>query len=76
MKERGKGSKVVAIVGAGHVPGIQQTWDKALSVNIDDITSIPEPTFQQRVVSSSLKIAGVVLAGYVGYKFVHWVMDK
>jgi pheromone shutdown-related protein TraB len=58
------GKRVVAVVGAGHVPGIQQYWEK--SVDIESLEQMPP----RGRVSSSLKwaipalIIGLIILGF------------
>jgi len=56
------GNKIVAVVGAGHVPGIQKYWDK--DINIQSLEQLPP----KKKMTGILKwlIPGAILAMFIG----------
>lgn len=60
--------RVVGVVGMGHVAGIVANWGKVDSASIPPLMSIPPPSTSTKVIRSSLKILGVGIVLYVGYR--------
>jgi len=58
------GKRIVAVVGAGHVPGIQNHW--ARPVDTDALTQIPpaSPLFQGLKWAIPLVIIGIIVLGF------------
>ncbi|XP_077284506.1 traB domain-containing protein [Arctopsyche grandis] len=63
-------TRVVGIVGMGHVPGILENWGKVKRRSIGPIMKIPPPTLTSRVMRVSFKLAFVGLIAYAGYKVI------
>jgi pheromone shutdown-related protein TraB len=59
------GKKILAVVGAGHVPGIQQHWD--LSVDIDALNEIPPKGKLVAIMKWAipLLIVGLIAVGFL-----------
>ncbi|XP_013872018.1 traB domain-containing protein [Austrofundulus limnaeus] len=57
---------VVGVVGMGHVPGIEQNWDKEL--NINEIMSVAPPSRFSWLVRMALKGVFVGMLGYACYR--------
>ncbi|XP_049804298.1 traB domain-containing protein isoform X1 [Schistocerca nitens] len=58
-------SRVVGVVGIGHVPGIVQNWGKVSPEDIPPIMRIPPPTLTSRVLKFTVKasVVGLVIWG-------------
>ena len=58
------GRKIVAVVGAGHVPGIQQYWQKDIA--IEDLETMPSKSGLTRSIKWILPIfiAGLIVSGF------------
>lgn len=54
-------SRVVGVVGIGHVPGIVQNWGKVSKEDIPPIMRIPPPTLTSRVLKFTVKASAVGL---------------
>lgn len=65
------GDKVVAVVGAGHIPGIVNAIEQKENVNIEEISIIPPPGLWGRVFGwgFSLGIVGLFLGGFFNSGF-------
>lgn len=61
-------TKIVAVVGIGHIAGIKKYWGE--KIDIEAICIVPEPSIQGRIIGKSIKylILGLILYG--GYKGV------
>lgn len=59
----GEPTRVVGVVGIGHVPGIVANWDSVTQADVDPLMLLPPPSRTSRVVKVALKLslAGVVL---------------
>lgn len=69
------GDKVVAVVGAGHVPGIEQHWGD--SVNLQEITEIPKPGSTGKIIKWAIPILIIIAFIYGFYsKDVGWDLVK
>ena len=63
-----EGKRLIAVVGAGHLPGIQSHLEKlasgAASPNVDDLNVIPPPSAFSRVIPWSLPVLIVGILAY------------
>ncbi|KAM9377893.1 traB domain-containing protein [Pholidichthys leucotaenia] len=57
---------VVGVVGIGHVPGIEQNWEKQL--NINEIMSVAPPSRFGKVFHTVLKGVMIAMLGYACYR--------
>jgi len=66
--DMGEKTKIVAVVGIGHIAGIKKYWGH--KIDIEAICVVPEPSIQGRILGKSIKylILGLILYG--GYKGV------
>ncbi len=72
------GTKIVAVVGAGHVPGIKNYWDKP--VNTDELDQLPPKGKVARVLKWGIPvlIMGLIVSGFfhagakVGVEMITW----
>ena len=73
-----KGKKIVAVVGAGHVPGIKEYWD--IDTSIEDLEVIPPPSIFSNILKWLIPVAILLLfvAGFfyggqnVGTGMIKW----
>jgi pheromone shutdown-related protein TraB len=58
------GQKIVAVVGAGHVPGIKENWDK--SVDIDQLLEMPPKGRMSSILKWGIPaaIVGLIVMGF------------
>jgi pheromone shutdown-related protein TraB len=63
------GKKIVAVVGAGHVPGIQENWDKTL--DIDELNRMPPKSKLSTFVKWGIPaaIVGLIVFGFFAAGF-------
>ncbi|KYM94944.1 PREDICTED: traB domain-containing protein [Cyphomyrmex costatus] len=63
-------TRVVGIVGLGHIPGIIENWGKIKPSDIPPIMRIPPPSLSGKILKLTVKasVLGVVI--YIGYKVV------
>jgi len=66
---------VVGVVGMGHVAGIIKHWGKTTEEQISEITIVPEPSLQSRIIRKTIKITFYMLLGYGTYKFSRKVFN-
>ncbi|CAD5228547.1 unnamed protein product [Bursaphelenchus xylophilus] len=57
---------MVAVVGIGHIKGIQEAWNT--HVNNLELLEIPPPSFSSRAVGFVFKVAVISSLGYLSYK--------
>ena len=69
-------NKVVGVVGAGHIPGIVNLWENILTMDLEEITKIPESTLQQRLIKGGIRLTVILAAGYLGYKLCSWTTRR
>jgi pheromone shutdown-related protein TraB len=58
------GKRIVAVVGAGHCPGIKRSWEEAIDLN--ELNQIPAEPLLNRVVTWGVPILLLVLLFYFG----------
>ena len=63
-----KGEKVVAVVGAGHMPGIQRTLKEQQAVNLDELDVIPPVSGAWKWVGWSIPAVIVGSIIYIGFE--------
>ena len=61
-----EGQKIVAVVGAGHVPGIKEHWKE--EVDIEEISKIPPPSQTGKIIKWSIPALIIALFIYGFYK--------
>jgi pheromone shutdown-related protein TraB len=62
------GSRIVAVVGAGHVPGIKRCWPQNLKGRMGDITGIPPVSTTWKVIGWLIPILILSAIGLIGYR--------
>ncbi len=66
-----EGTKIVAVVGAGHAPGLvahmQKLERQEVSANVDSITTVPPASKAGKVFSWAIVVAllGIIVAGFI-----------
>lgn len=60
-------TRVVAVVGIGHIAGIKKYWGK--TINCEEICRIPEPSITVKIVGKSIKYSVLSALLYGVYKF-------
>ncbi|KAF7987676.1 hypothetical protein HCN44_003539 [Aphidius gifuensis] len=63
-------SRVVGIVGIGHMPGIIKLWGKVNPDEIIPIMKIPEKTMSSKIIKITVKVSLIGAVIYVGYKYI------
>ena len=63
-----KGEKIVAVVGAGHMPGIQRTLKEQQSVNLEELDVIPPVSGVWKYVGWSIPAVIVGSIIYIGFQ--------
>jgi pheromone shutdown protein TraB len=66
---------VVGVVGMGHVAGIIKHWGKTTEEQISEITIVPEPSLQSRIIRKTIKISFYALLGYGTFKLSRKLFD-
>lgn len=58
-------TRIVGVVGIGHVPGIVQNWGKVTQEDIPPIMRVPPPTLSGRIITLSFKasVVGLLIWG-------------
>ncbi|MCP3925240.1 MAG: TraB/GumN family protein [Desulfobacterales bacterium] len=64
MIKTAPGKKIVAVVGAGHTPGIKRYWEK--DIDLDELSKIPPKTFISKILKWILPI-GIIAAIAYGF---------
>ncbi|KAG8039731.1 hypothetical protein G9C98_000460 [Cotesia typhae] len=65
-----KNSRVVGVVGIGHMPGIIKYWGKVQSSEILPLMEIPPQSLSSKILRVTFKVSVVGAIIYVGYKFI------
>ncbi|XP_043266705.1 traB domain-containing protein isoform X2 [Venturia canescens] len=65
-----KPSRVVGVVGIGHMRGIIENWGKVQPSEILPIMRIPPPSLSSRILRITIKASLVGAVIYVGYKII------
>uniref|UniRef100_A0A914YH43 TraB domain-containing protein n=1 Tax=Panagrolaimus superbus TaxID=310955 RepID=A0A914YH43_9BILA len=65
---------IVAVVGIGHAPGIQENWGR--KVNIAELLCIPQPSFASKAFKFTLKAAVVGATAYGIYRLGTFAYGK
>lgn len=63
-------TKVVGVVGIGHVPGIVKLWPAIQAPSIPFIMSIPPPTLTSKIVKVTFKLSLISFGGLLIYRYV------
>lgn len=63
--QRASGSTILAIVGAGHVPGMKAKLESSSRADLEELESIPKPSWIKRIFFSILSLMLVLI--FVGY---------
>ena len=63
-----KGEKIVAVVGAGHMPGIQRTLKEQLPVNLEELDVIPPVSAAWKWVGWSIPAIIIGSIAYIGFQ--------
>lgn len=70
MPQNGQPTKVVGIVGIGHVEGIAKNWGKVDQSQIQDILTIPPASLSNRVFKFTIKYGTLSLIGYGLFRYL------
>lgn len=62
------GNRIVAVVGAGHVPGIKRCWTQDLSGKLNDISTIPPVSTWWKLFGWLIPITILSAIGVIGYR--------
>ncbi len=77
------GNRIVAVVGAGHVPGITQCWPEDLRHRLADIIRIPPVSTGWKAVGWLIPILILSAIGFIGYRhgaqaagenIIYWIL--
>ncbi|MBE0582567.1 MAG: TraB/GumN family protein [Desulfofustis sp.] len=77
------GSRIVAVVGAGHVPGIKRCWPQNLKDRMEDINGIPPVSPAWKLIGWLIPILILSAIGLIGYRhgaqaagenIVYWIL--
>ncbi|KAK0167434.1 hypothetical protein PV327_004833 [Microctonus hyperodae] len=63
-------SRVVGVVGIGHMQGIIDNWGRVSSSQIPPIMRIPPPSLSSKILGVTFKATLVGAIIYIGYKFI------
>ncbi|KAK0077286.1 hypothetical protein PV326_010133 [Microctonus aethiopoides] len=63
-------SRVVGVVGIGHMQGIIDNWGRVSSSQIPPIMRIPPPSLSSKILGVTFKASLVGAIIYIGYKFI------
>lgn len=69
-------SRVVGIVGIGHMPGIIKLWGKVNPDEIIPIMKIPEKTMSSKIIKITFKLSLIGTVLYIGYKYIPLPIDS
>jgi len=77
------GSRIIAVVGAGHVPGIKRCWPLDLQGRIAEISAIPPVSPTLKLIGWLIPILILTAIGLIGYRhgaqaagdnIVYWIL--
>ncbi|KAF7385668.1 hypothetical protein HZH66_011510 [Vespula vulgaris] len=63
-------TRVVGVVGLGHIPGIVENWGKVQPSDIPPIMSIPPLSLSSKILKFTFKFTLISAIIYVGYKII------
>lgn len=69
-KEPTEPLRVVAVVGMGHIIGIQKLWPQRQAPFIKETLIIPPPSLSTRIIRLTVKLSFYSLIAYTIYRFV------
>lgn len=61
-------SKIVAIVGIGHVKGMVENWGRTTEEEFRELKELPVPSKTRRVVTKTIKYCTIAMVVYIGYR--------